>query len=196
MKRHRFTFAAEDLNRLRRLVGSEWLYVAGDTLAPDFNTPVDVIVGTTQGSLRVVSDIATADFQYDEAMTYSFLTTSDDISGFTVAARHGNVYVQHQHERLIEVLIVRETITENEDGEDSWEYTTDIGVVFVLSHGAIAIAKGSHHTEMLLVRTAPSVSELDIPDRTIEWADDLTTRHHCTREFLSIDDLYGYQGRP
>lgn len=31
------------------------LYVAGDTLSPDFNTPVEVAVGTTVGSITVHS---------------------------------------------------------------------------------------------------------------------------------------------
>ncbi len=189
MRQHSFTFASDDLQALRNLVGGEWLYVAGDTLGPDFNTSVDVILGTTSGSVRVVSAIAGADFRYDEPMTYSVLSISNDVSGFEVAKRRGNVYVQHQREQIVDVQIVRETIVEVENGEDSWEYTTDIGIVFVLAKGAVAIAKGSHHTEMLVVRMASTVDELDIPDRTIEWADDLTIQHRSTRQLIPVDEL-------
>jgi hypothetical protein len=186
MRNHRFTFAVQDLRRLESLIGAQWLYIAGDTLGPDFNTPFDVIVGTTGGSVRVVSTIDEADFQYDEPMTYSVLSISEDVSGFTQARRRGNVYVHHQREYLIDLLIVRETIIEIENEQESWEYITDIGVVFVLSSGAVAVSKGSHHTQMLVVRMAPTVDALDIPDRAIEWTGDLTIKHLATRDFLPI----------
>ena len=34
-----------------------------------------------------------------------------------------------------------------------------------------------------------TVEDLDIPDRTIEWADDLTVQHRSTREFIPIAHL-------
>ena len=61
--------------------------------------------------------------------------------------------------------------------------------MFVLSRGAVAVAKSSHHTEMLLVAMGRTVEDLDIPDRTIEWADDLTVQHRSTREFIPIAHL-------
>lgn len=189
MRRHQFTFTPEDLRRLQALIGGEWLCVAGDTLGPDFNEPEEVIAATTVGAVTVVSDTAEADFQYGERTTYSMLAVSDDISGFEAAKRNGNVYVQHQREQVLDVEIVREVITAREDGEDTWEYTTDVGVVFVLSKGAVAIAKGSHHTEMLAVRMAGSVEDLGIPDRTVEWEDDLTVQYRSTREFIPVDAL-------
>ena len=174
---------------MQSLVGAQWLYIAGDTLGPDFNTPFDVIVGTTGGSVRVVSTIDEADFQYDEPMTYSVLSISEDVSGFTQARRRGNVYVHHQREYLIDLLIVRETIIEIENEQESWEYITDIGVVFVLSRGAVAVSKGSHHTQMLVVRMAPTVDALGIAHRAIEWTDDLTIKHLASRQFLQIETL-------
>ena len=57
----------------------------------------------------------------------------------------------------------------------------------MLSGGAVTVSKGSHHTQMLVVRLAPTVDALDIPDRAIEWTDDLTIKHVATREFLPID---------
>ena len=97
--------------------------------------------------------------------------------------------MHHHRDYLIDLLIVRETIIEIENEQESWEYITDIGVVFVLSSGAVAVSKGSHHTQMLVVRMAPTVDALDIPDRAIEWTDDLTIKHLATRDFLPIATL-------
>lgn len=188
MRRHQFTFTSEEVARLAALIGAEWLYVAGDTLSPDFNTPVEVVVGTTVDSITIYSEQVPADFE-DPDLEYAVLSIRDVEGRFEAAKRSGNVYVHHQHEQILDVQIVRETITEIENGTTMWEYTTDVGVVFVLGKGAIAIAKGSHHTEMLAVRTAGSVEDLDIPDRTVEWEDDLTVQYRSTREFIPVDAL-------
>jgi hypothetical protein len=47
------------------------------------------------------------------------------------------------------------------------------GVIFVLDHRAFAIAKGSHHTEMLAVIMGRDAPDLDIPDRRVDWENDL-----------------------
>lgn len=188
MKKHSNVFSGTDLARLGALIGCEWMFVAGETLSPDFYTPVDVLVGTTADTFTIYSEAVGADFE-DPDLEYAALSIRDVGERFEVAKRRGNIYVQHQRERIIDVLIVRESITAIEDGEPSWEYTTDIGVVFVLSKGAVAVAKSSHHTEMLVVRMARDIGELDIPDRTIEWADDLTVQYESTREFIPIAGL-------
>lgn len=178
-------FSARDIAHLRQVIGGEWLYVAGDSLGPDWHTPEEVLVGTSVESFAVISDIFEADFQ-GFPMTYAALAISDDVTSFERAKQLGNVYVQHQHERIIDIQVVRETIAESVNGEPSWEYTTDIAVVFVLTHGCVAIAKGSHHTEMLVVSMAREVGDLRIPDRSVEWADDLMVSHTSVREFMSI----------
>lgn len=178
-------FSDDDLALLRQLVGGEWLYVAGDTLGPDWHTPEEVLVGTSNGSLAVISDLFEADFQ-GFVMTYAALSVSEDVGRFGEAKRLGNVYVQHQHEALSDIQVVRETITETVQGVPSWEYTTDVGLVFVLAHGCISVSKGSHHTEMLVVSMARDTADLDIPDRSVEWADDLIVSHRSSRQFYSI----------
>ena len=188
MNKYSHVFSGQNIARLGDVVGCRWMFVAGETLTPHFNTPVDVVVGTKADTFTIYSEAVGADFE-DPDLEYSVLSIRDVGRGFEVAKRRGNVYVQHQGERIVDIQIVRETITEAEDGDDSWEYTTDIGVVFVLSKSAVAIAKGSHHAEMLVVRMAPTVEDLEIPDRTIEWTDDLTVRYRSTREFIPIGDL-------
>lgn len=179
------SLSADDLRHLRHLIGADWLYVAGECLSPDWHAPEEVLIGTTNGSLAVISDIVEAGFQ-GFRMTYSALSISDDVTSFEQARRLGNVYVQHQHERITDIQVVRETITETVNGEPSWHYTTDVGVIFCLEHGIVAVAKGSQHTEMLVVSMGRDMADLDIPDRSVEWADDLMVSHGSSRDFVSI----------
>lgn len=190
MRQHAFTLPRDDLARLAALVGGSWLYVAGETLTHHLNTPVDVIVGTTSGSVSIVSAIAEADFE-GEAETYAVLSVTGNVSGFAEAKRKGNVYVHHQREAVKDIRIVRDTVTEVSDGETTWRYVTDVGVVFDLTGGAVAVVKASHHTEMLFVRMGNSAGELDIPDRVIEWDNDLVVQHHSSRQFIPVEDLIG-----
>lgn len=138
-------------------------HASGDTLGPDWHTTEEVLVGTSKVSLAVTSDLFEADFQ-GFVMTHAALSISEDVGRFAEAMRLGNVYVQHQHEAISDIQVVREPITETVQGAPSWEYTTDVGVVFVLSHGCIAVFNGSHHTEMLVVSMARDTADLDIPD--------------------------------
>jgi hypothetical protein len=189
-RQHSFTFSRDDLIRLAELVGGSWRYVSGKTLTHHLNTPIDVIIGTSGNSVRVVSEIAEADFEGNAEM-YAALSVSADVSGLDEAQRKGNVYIHFQREKINDIWIIRDVVTEVSGGELRWEYTTDVGLVFELSGGAVAVVKGSHHTEMLLVRMALSVEQLYLPDRVIEWDDDLTAQHYSSREFIPIEKLFG-----
>ena len=133
----------------------------------------------------MISDLFEADFQ-GFVMTYAALSVSEDVGRFAEAKRLGNFYVQRQHETISEIQVVRETITETVQDARSWEYTTDVRLVFVLATGCVAVSKGIHHTEMLVVSMARDTANLEIPDRSVEWADDLMASHRSSRQCSSI----------
>ena len=182
------TLNQRDLSMLAPLVGARWCFVAGETLTHHLFTPVDVIVETTEGGVRIVSDIYEAGFEGD-MNTYAKLSVSDDLSGLNTARRHGNVYVHHGGEVVQDIQVVRDTVMEFETGDLTWAYTTDVAIIFRLSGGAIAVAKASHHTEMLTGGMAPSGSLVEVADRVVEWRDDLVSEHRSSRRFLALSQL-------
>lgn len=189
MKHVNVTLAQRDMSMLAPLIGGRWVFMAGEAMTPHMFSPVDVIVNTTNGAVRIVSETFESDFEGGEDDTYARLWISDDVSGLRVARREGNVYVHHRDELIDDVLVVRDTVSAIESGETLWTLTTVVAIVFKLSGSVISIAKGSHHTEMLSVTIARGLKLLEIPDCVDEWRDDLTIRHESSRELIPLAAL-------
>lgn len=84
---------------------------------------------------------------------------------------------------------VVQTIVENRDGQEAWQYVTDIGIVFKFSAGVIAVTKVSHHTELLSIIKANALEELQIDEPTNIWEDKLGIEYTIGRDFIPIDAL-------
>lgn len=178
--------ASADIERLRGLIGGSWRYLAGKTLTHHLCTPIDVIVGTTHGSLRVVSTAAGWDPVRD-AWSPALLSISEDVGNPSEVERSGNTYFHHQHETLIEILIIRETITQLRADVETWSQVADIGVIFVLTDGVIAVLQASRHTEFLTVQIATSLAELRLHGHAGEWEDDLFVENRSQLNLISIE---------
>lgn len=90
-----------------------------------------------------------------------------------------------------DVLIVRETVVETRRGQVSWRYVADIAIVFQLSDGVVAVAKVSHHTELLGIATAQSIDELLIDQVNSHWEDRQGVAYTADRQVIHIGDLLG-----
>ena len=105
----------------------------------------------------------------------------------------GRTFFYDSGQTVRSVFIVREEITALRDGDVQWVYSTDIGVVFELSEGALGIVKASHHIEALRVSFGDSVDALDLPDRMIEWDwdNELGEEYRTKHEFIDVRSLLG-----
>lgn len=130
------------------------------------------------------------DFEgYDEE--YPILTVAADLGGIDAAQRDGRAFFHHQGEEVVQILVVREAITQIVNGQPRWTFTTDYGIVFELASGAISVAKAGHHSEALDVAIADSLDAVDIPDRSDEWDwdNELGEEYQVSREFVPIGTL-------
>jgi hypothetical protein len=99
------------------------------------------------------------------------------------------MFYQFNGETIEHIRIVRDTIKENTNGTTTWEYSTDVGVVFELEHGAVGIIKNGHGGQALLVERANTTQTLDLIDNSDQWQDDLTTRYESSRQFFPLKEL-------
>jgi hypothetical protein len=74
---------------------------------------------------------------------------------------------------VTDVLIVRESVIETRDGREAWRYVTDIGIVFQLSNGVIAVVKVSQHAELLCIVKADTLDQLQIDEPGSSWEERL-----------------------
>jgi hypothetical protein len=160
------------LQRLAGFVGTRWRFITGDPLAqrPGSLIAFGLVVAATDAcELGVQSDVGVLGFEgYDEE--YPRLSVADPDPGAVQALRtSGRLFFQHSGEQVRDVAVVRVEIASLRDGAVHWVYSTDMGVVFELSEGAVAIVKAGHHDDALIVAFGASADALDLPDRTIEW---------------------------
>lgn len=175
----------EGLLRVAALKGQAWRCFGSPGMT-DWLTDVTAFF-CTDGPAITVSGIAEyLDFEGEED-TYSLLHVDDGAADFDEAEEVGRLYFFYAGQRVIDVLIVRETIVENRGGNATWRYVTDIGIVFKLSAGAIAVTKVSHHTELLSVIKADTLEELQIDEPTKIWEDKLGIEYTTRRDFIPID---------
>ncbi|MFM9033553.1 MAG: hypothetical protein ACKOQ4_04580 [Mycobacterium sp.] len=171
--------------RVAALKGQAWRCF-GSPGRTDWLTDVTAFF-CTDGPAVTVSGIAEyLDFEGEED-TYSLLHVDDGAADFDEAEEVGRLYFFYAGQRVIDVLIVRETIVENRGGNATWRYVTDIGIVFKLSAGAIAVTKVCHHTELLTVIKADTLEELQIDEPTKIWEDKLGIEYTTRRDFIPID---------
>ena len=182
------------LRRLRDFVGGRWNFVTGDPLPeqPGCLAAFDYVIAAIEGRTATVhSRLALADFEGYEG-EYPRLSVGDtDPEALEAWRKSGRTFFCNSGQTVRSVLIVREEITALRDGDVQWVYSTDIGVVFELSEGALGIVKASHHIEALRVSFGDTVDALDLPDRTIEWDwdNELGEEYRTMREFIDVQSL-------
>jgi hypothetical protein len=186
-------FDRASLASLNALVGGTWRLATGEALTerPGHLFAWDeVFVATHDASVRIQTMLRTLDFEgYDEE--YPRLSVDESTEGMDSAIRHGHVYFQSQGQGVEEVLVVRERITQVMNGEATWSFSTDYGVVFRLTSGLVAVAKAGHHSEALDVSYATSLEQLDIEDRSTEWDwdNEIGEEYQVVREILAVSRL-------
>jgi len=177
----------EGLLRIAALKGQVWRCFGSPGMT-DWLTDATAFF-CTDGPAITVSGVAEyLDFEGEED-TYSLIHVDDGVSDFDEAKNAGRLYFFYAGQRVIDILIVRESIVENRDSHEAWRYVTDIGIVFKLSGGVIAVAKVSHHTELLSIVRADTLEDLQIEEPTNIWDDKLGIEYTIGREFIPIDAL-------
>lgn len=121
---------------------------------------------------------------------YSTLNVGKSDLGLAEAQSRGLVYFFHRGEKIKDVLIVRETVTQTACGEKTWSYETGVSIVLVLSDGALAITKTNHSIEDLVVSHADTLSSLITPPTDGFWYhwNNLAVSFESSRKRLTIEE--------
>ena len=183
----------ESLSRLAALRGGVWRYLGGVQVS-NWMTDVSLFIATDSRLLTITGETTELDFEGEDD-TYARFHIDDGATDLDAASKSGHLYYFNSGQTVQDVLIVRETVTEHREGEATWSYVTDIGIVFVLSGGLIAIGKVGHHTELLSVTRAQNLDALKLDDPSHGWEYRLDVEYSIERQTLAIDSLRR-TGRP
>lgn len=189
MNRTELLLDPESLLLLRHLVGGTWQCMGGRYMR-DGTSDVAVFAVTDKASITISGPVDERDFEGDDD-TYVRLRVREGAPERQAATKSGNLYFQNSGERVLDVVIVRQTITQEREGTPKWTFVSDIGVISVLSRGVVAISSVSHHTELLQARRADSLSNLAREEPLSAWENELKTSYKRQLEFLPIADVFG-----
>ena len=183
----------ESLSRLAALRGGVWRYLGGVQVS-NWMTDVSLFIATDSRLLTITGETTELDFEGEDD-TYARFRIDDGATDLDAASKSGHLYYFNSGQTVQDVLIVRETVTEHREGEATWSYVTDVGIIFVLSGGLIAIGKVGHHTELLSITRAQNLDALKLDDPSHGWEDRLDVEYSIERQTLAIDSLRR-TGRP
>lgn len=184
----------ESAMKLAALRGHGWRYF-GSSQMTNWFTDTSVFFCTEGPAITVSGWTDFFDFEGEDD-TYSLLKVDNGAADFEEARKAGRIYSTQSGQSVNDVLIVRETVVETRRRQVSWRYVADIAIVFQLSHGVVAVAKVSHHTELLGIATAQSMDELRIDQVNSCWGDRQGVTHTADRQVIHIEDLLGETESP
>lgn len=155
---------------LAALRGQRWRCFGAPEMAPQPGAPFDIFFATEDAAITVCSMVDYLDVDGEES-PFAALSVEPGAPRFDEVANNGNLYFFHSGAGVTDILVVRDTISEQRDGTSTWRFTTDVGIVFVLTTAVIAVSKLGLHDEMLQVTVARSMDELVLPWIQRKWKD-------------------------
>lgn len=186
------TLDPESLVRLDGLRGQRWRYFGGPQVS-DWMTGVSMLVATEDSALTISGEVDDLDFEGEED-SYSRLRVGQGSPGIAAAATAGQAHHFYGGQEVRDVLVVRETVSQSIDGRATWTYTTDIAIVFALQTGVLAVAKVSHHSELLAAARADDLQALTIEEPSNIWSDEPGLEHDFRRDAVPVRDLLSRTG--
>ena len=73
---------------------------------------------------------------------------------------HGNLYFHERGQRILDILIVRDTTTQTRAGEPFFELVSDNGLVFILDGSVLGICKSGAFMQDIIISPAASPDTL------------------------------------
>lgn len=181
------------LKLLAACVGRTWRFVTGSPLTekPGFLFSWgQVEVACEEGKIAITSEEFISSFE-GFASDYDTLRVGSVEGRASSAEKRGDVSLLFRGSRVVNVSILRETITKTEMEKPIWKYATDFAIVFELDHGFVAIFKGSHTgSQALQVCSSKTLESLEISDSSLEWTSAATLGEEFVveRSFVQVRD--------
>jgi|GEM_PF-1598603 len=181
------TLRRPELELLASIEGFSLDSIAGAEL-PDFLGGWEILVVTDHRTLRIWSDVEEHDFEgFKEQYSRLFVAQSDE--GLEEATQKGNRYYFHSGERIDRIDLIRDTVRAEVMGFPTWEYVSDVAIVFSLSGGSLAIRREHMNLEVISASFSDTARTAEIPSPTSYFTDTIDTQHSFERLAIPIATL-------
>lgn len=177
----------KDLRKLESVLGATVSSISGLNMPSWLLSPV-VNLETSARSIQISGVVDESDFD-QEVDTYASLRIEDaSLEEIQQAKESGSAYFQVAGERINEIQIVREVISQTTHGLHTWKYVADVAIVFALDKQSLVFRLSTLHNELIKVEHVENF-RLDAFTRPISsFEDDVFTTHHCETFILTLDE--------
>lgn len=169
------TLDSKSLKALERTIGDRLKYVTGyyrsmheqRTVLNDWGRTVLGFEGRT---MAVQSTLVSRDF---EGFTedYPLLAVRSARVNVREMDERGQVFHPYLTEPIRGIRVVRDSLAQFMNGNLTWEFVTDVAIIFEMRSGVLCVHKSGHHDEAMSAQFGRWFEDLVIPDRSCEWDD-------------------------
>ena len=189
MRRTQLLLDRAELERLGRLIGQAWDHYGAQVMLDGGKCALaDLFIRTDTAAISATSSLVSLEFE-GFVEEYSRLGITDGAMGETQARTHGNLYFHERGQRILDILIVRDTTTQTRAGEPSFELVSDDGLVFILDGSVLGICKSGAFMQDIIISPAASLDTLKLFDGSDQWEPDLEVHYQHSRQLIPLRDL-------
>ena len=182
-------FSLQDLRLVAGLIGKEWDHYGSRTLFNEGTLAAsDMFLTTSSSIISVVADCKILEFEggVDE---FSFLRIEVGAIGATAARRAGDLYFDFRGGQVANVLIIRDTVTMDDQDLGHRELVVDSGFIVETTQGSLAICKGSFYMQDMFIQKADTTTSLELPASQNEWESSLGRQFSVFRTVIPVNEL-------
>jgi len=186
MNAQELLLSEEELALLASSVGSVWDHYGAQAALEDGRYAlVDMYVQTNSGALTIAAGLESLNLE-GSPDEYAHLQVRDGAEGARIARKKGTVFFHDRGRTVTDVLVVRDCVSTSAPGQDGFKLVADVGVVFVLDHGVVAVSLGGPFASDLTIVQAPNMDSLVLNDTSADWGEDISYQLTITREVIHI----------
>ena len=189
MSDYELRFSAPDLRLMAGLIGKTWDHYGSRTLFNEGTLAAsDMFLATSSSAISVVADCKLLDFE-DGADEFSLLRIEDGAIGATAARRSGDLYFDFRGGQVVNVLIIRDTVTMDDHDLGHRELVVDSGFIVETTQGSLAICKGSFYMQDMFIQKADTTASLELIASQNEWESSLGREFSILRRVTPVNEL-------
>ncbi len=176
---------AEEMRLLNSLINSTWVDISGDGLTDEKLCWESVRIETSSGAIELSFFLEVINIA-GEPDDYPWLHIRKSDTKSTKALKGGRIYYHGRGEQILEVWILRESLTNIQNGEQFFKNLADVCVAFKLGSQWISFTRAAHFSDSINIQRTTSREEIVIPDVLDEWEADLINQFDLNQEWIRV----------
>lgn len=175
----------DEASMLRSLVGQQWENMSSNGMVEATLSWDPIRIATSESAIEIALDLEFYDI-YGEPDEYPVLRVRPAGEMSPQAISNGYVYFQGKGQKIEQVWILREKLSNVVNGQVEFQNESDIALSFKLEKTWISLVRATHFSDVFDVWQSTERDAIELPDTVSEWEDDLFDQFELAREWIHV----------